>query len=131
MVFLLALLLTLDSPVQTAETVVVRRALVQARIKDPYNQPIMGLKPADFEVTFAGRPAEVVSVDWIAESNEARAAERQIAGEVAPAETSLDDGNGRLFVFLFQRDIGRALPRVQGELGFLPYTVKIVTTFRK
>lgn len=132
MVFLLAFLLTLDSPMQTAETVVVRRAIVQARIKDPYNQPIRDLKPSDFEVIFAGRPAEVLSVNWIPESNEARAEAHLMAGQVAPAETSFgDDDSGRYFVFLFQRDIGRAYARVAGELGFLPYTEKIVDDLPK
>jgi len=128
MVFLLALLL---AQVGTSEVVTVRRVNVNARIVDPYGKPILGLKPADFDVIFGDEHAQVVSVTWVPETAAGRAMVRApefdytVLDAIAQSGGAFED-EGRLFVFLFQKDLALEGSRIGGQLHFLPYVEKIV-----
>lgn len=116
-----ALLFALAPQLETSESYVVRRVLVDARLADPYGKAIVGLNAEDFQVAIGDQQAQVLSVRWIPES----AAGREMAARLPGFDPSEPDAPPRLFIFFFQTDWGRAWQRVRGEMAFLPYAEKI------
>ena len=99
------------------ERITVERIIVDARVTDSRGEPILGLTSADFKVRVDGRPASVESVEWIPET----AAARELADVDRPppeinTTTAVPAPRGRLLVFLFQTDFGRAPSRTIGQM---------------
>lgn len=98
---------------QVKEKITVARVLVDVRVTDERFNPILGLKPADFRVRVDNKAAIVESVDWIEETGEATAPHQTSEPSTASMPATRP---GRLYVFLFQTDFGRAVSRVTGEM---------------
>jgi VWFA-related protein len=97
------------------QTIDVERVIVDARVTNDVGEPILGLQRGDFRVLLDGKPAEIESVDWVAESHDAEQFENaaHVPNGVAPEPPS----RGRLFVIFVQTDFGRAAPRVRGQMA--------------
>jgi len=113
---LLLLLIAFPLAAQVNETITVERILVDARVTNGRGDPILELTPADFRVKIDGIPAKVESVDWIADSAEAR-------DLTMPEITSTTDvpppPKGRLLIYFFQNDFARNHVRLQGHMKTL------------
>jgi VWFA-related protein len=122
--FLLLAALSLPLAAQVREEITVARILIDARVTDSNNDPILGLGPNDFEVKVDGKPATVESVDWIPET----AAQREIAGmddserpQVTTTSADEPTPKGRLFIYFIQTDFARNRARISGQLSFMSY----------
>lgn len=85
------------------ERVDVARVIVDARVLDDHDDPIVGLTADDFLVTIDGKPARIDSATWVGA--------RDPALEAAPLDSTSSLGVGvpagreRLIVFLFQKSM--------------------------
>jgi VWFA-related protein len=104
-----------QTPPPVIQTIDVERVIVDARVTNEAGEPILGLQRADFRVLLDGKPAQIESVDWVAESHDAETFEdaAHVPNGIAPEPAS----RGRLFVIFVQTDFGRAAPRVYGQMG--------------
>jgi VWFA-related protein len=113
--------------IRAEEKITVARVIVDAHITDDEGEPIRNLKPSDLRIRIDGKPAEIESVDWVAETGPAR--EMLAAAEPATPDTiETPPPQGRLFVFFFQTDFQRASSRIGGQIQFLPYAEKFLET---
>ena len=126
----LSLLLLPSAPavaqdIRAHEKITVARVIVDAHITDDHGEPIRNLGPADLRLSIDGKPAEIESVDWVAETGPAR--EMVAAAEPEKGdEVETQPPQGRLFVFFFQTDFQRASSRIGGQMQFLPYAEKFL-----
>jgi VWFA-related protein len=102
-------------PPPLMQTIDVERVIVDARVTNDAGEPILGLQRGDFRVLLDGKPAEIESVDWIAESHDAEQFEN--AAHVPNGAAPEPPSRGRLFVIFVQTDFGRAAPRVSGQMA--------------
>jgi VWFA-related protein len=102
-------------PPPLIQTIDVERVIVDARVTNEVGEPILGLQRGDFRVLLDDKPAEIESVDWVAESRDAEQFENaaHVSNGIAPEPSS----RGRLFVIFVQTDFGRAVPRVAGQMA--------------
>ncbi len=94
------------------ETMSVVRYIVEARVMDAAGHAIKGLAPSDFEVTLAGRTAEVESVIWIGKEGGmgvSPSVEEETAEVRVPA---------RLVVIFVSVDFARNESRIRGQMQF-------------
>lgn len=114
---LFLLLLASTASAQMQEKITVERVLVDARVTDERGEPILGLSPADFRVRIDGIAAKVESVEWVPETEAARAI-AEIDRPPVEVNRTMDvpAPRGRLLVFLFQTDFARAQSRVTGQM---------------
>lgn len=111
--------------IRAQEKITVARVIVDAHITDDHGEPIRNLGPADLRLSIDGRPAEIESVDWVAETGPAR--EMVAAAEPEKGdEVETQPPQGRLFVFFFQTDFQRAPSRIGGQMQFLPYAERFL-----
>ena len=96
-------LVALPAFAQVAEKITVERIMVDARVTELNGEPVMNLRPDDFRVTIDGRPASVLSVEWIPET---------ITGRDATSEKAARQG--RSIVYLFQTDFTGEKTRIRG-----------------
>lgn len=110
--------------VRSGEEIVVERILIDARVTNYGGEPVLDLRPLDFEVKIDGMAARVESVQWIPET----AAARFQAGidEEAFASQQSDDPKGRLFVYFIQTDFARNKERIGGQMKFLSYADRMI-----
>ena len=102
---------------QVQEQITVERIIVDARVTDDHGNVILNLKPSDFRVRVDGKLATVESVDWIPETESGRELVNAARPQGQVNQTMNEPApEGRLFVFLFQTDFGRAPSRVMGEM---------------
>jgi VWFA-related protein len=99
------------------EKIVVERILVDARVVVGNGQPVTGLTPANFTVRIDGKPARVMSADWIPET----AAARELADvDKPPVEVNhtldIQPPRGRLFILFYQTDLAREGVRLGGQM---------------
>ncbi|HSK08329.1 MAG TPA: VWA domain-containing protein [Vicinamibacterales bacterium] len=85
------------------ERVDVARVLIDVRVLDGEGRPVRDLEAADFRVRVDGRPARVESADWVG----AAAAPPPAPGATRRAHPfdPREEPQGRLVVFLFQKDL--------------------------
>jgi len=87
---------------QYVERVDVARVIVDARVLDDRDEPILGLGADDFRVKIDGKRVRVETATWIGETPRTS----EDAREDVPLNPALDpDAAGRLVVFLFQKDL--------------------------
>lgn len=108
-IFAIALSIAAAARAQVSENITVARMLLELRVTDRQNEPVLGLTPDDVDVLVDGKPVPIESVLWYADSAAARAA----AGEEQPAEPQ-----GRLFVVFVQNDFARSNVRLTGQMKF-------------
>jgi VWFA-related protein len=104
-----------QTPPPLIETIDVERIIVDTRVTNEYGEPILGLQPRDFRITIDKKPVEIEAVDWISESHDVEQFEN--AAHVVNGSVPEPQKRGRLFVFFVQTDIGRAAPRVYGQMS--------------
>jgi VWFA-related protein len=85
------------------ERVDVHRVLLDVRVTDGVGQPLEDLTKADFVVRIDGKPAAVESAAWVTGALRSEEAAASPAG--SPAEGPLAPIEGRLVVFLIQKDL--------------------------
>jgi VWFA-related protein len=93
-----------------ADRVNVARMVVDARVLDDLGQPVLGLTAEDFSVRVDGRPARVESATWIGTNAGAAGVEpleaaADVTRQLPEGPQGLQDPQGRLIVFLFQKDL--------------------------
>lgn len=112
-----------QDPPRFTEKVEVARILLDVRAIDPRGSPLVGLEPADFEVRIDGRVARVESVQHITTG--------EPAGHSRPTTTTQlqQQSNGRLVVFLFQKDMHRS--RIPGLMVMLRELRRSLETFSR
>lgn len=132
LLFGLALFLPSIAPAQdirTGEQITVERILIDARVTNYSGDPILGLGAEDFEVRVGGKRATIESVDWIPETEAARAiaeVESEIAGGAAEDSRAPTYPEGRLFIYYIQTDFGRASARLKGHMKFLHFAEQMI-----
>jgi VWFA-related protein len=106
------------------ERVNVRRIVVDARVLDDRDNPVLGLVADDFKVRIDGKARRVETATWVGE----RSAE--IDDEPLASMPGPPDGTplGRLLVFLFQKDLDPS--RVVGLMQMLFKSRNLVDTLR-
>src|SRR5579859_7809844 len=115
LIFLLALAGTASAQMQ--EKITVERIIVDARVTNDRGDAITGLTKADFRVRIDDRPAVVESVEWIPETEAARALADIDKPPVEVNRTMNEPPpRGRLLVFLYQTDFARNRARVVGQM---------------
>ena len=87
-----------------AERVDVERVVVDARVLDKSGDPVTGLGAEDFSVRVGRRPVAIESVMWV-------------GGAAGPADATVQTGDGRLIIFLIQKDFERS--RLAGLMRML------------
>ncbi len=125
---LLLTLFTLPALAQFRESVTVARILLDVRVTDFDGDAILGLEPADFEVTIGGKKAEVLSATWVPESTGAQLLELEPGAAAGDPSTSLGmtESAPRLFVFFIQTDFGRSTERIRGQMHFFKYAEELL-----
>lgn len=127
---LAALLLTLfalPALAQFGESVTVERILLDVRVTDYHGDSILGLEPADFEVTLGGKKVEVLSASWVAESSSLRVDEVDALLDDSTTRSPDDSSPApRLFVFFIQTDFGRNTERIRGQMHFFKYAEELL-----
>ena len=104
------------------DQITVERILVDARVTDYSGDPILNLKPEDFDVRIDGKRAVVESVLWVPETTAARVMAGLNEDEnvaVMPASEDEPAPKGRLFVYFVQTDFSREPVRIGGAIKFL------------
>ena len=86
---------------QPAERVDVTRVIVDARVIDDSGEPVLGLEPADFEVTIGGQPVMVESALWVGGD----AADEDPLPSTALAGMRVSEVRGRLVVLVIQKSL--------------------------
>jgi len=123
----LAALLLAVAPVlhaQVTDTIDVSRIIIDARIWSA-DGTAFELTPADLRVRVDGKPAEIVSIDYVSDVSHTepatQPAEQPEEGiEVIPPPPP----RGRTLIYFVQTDFGRAAQRVVGEM-------QLITNFNK
>lgn len=108
------------------ERVDVTRVIVDARAVDRVGQPILGLRPEDFQVKIDGRPARVESALWVAGGAVDRGGVPLASTELTGYVTTPPPG--RLIVFLFQKDLEPS--RIVGFMRLLIETREFLASFQ-
>jgi VWFA-related protein len=85
------------------ERVDVHRVLLDVRVTDGVGQPLEDLTTADFTVRIDGKPARVESAAWV--TGALRTGEPDAAPAGVPVDTTTSPIEGRLIVFLIQKDL--------------------------
>jgi VWFA-related protein len=85
------------------ERVDVHRVLLDVRVTDGVGQPLEDLAKTDFVVRIDGKPVPVESATWV--TGALRSAETGAAPTGSPAGTTPSTIEGRLIVFLIQKDL--------------------------
>src|SRR6266508_5032121 len=108
---LAAALVQQQPPPRYAETVDVSSVLIDVRVLDDRGAPVVGLEPADFQVSIGGRNVRVQSTAWI----DGRTAPVGAPLSTPASAPAAPPPAGRLIVFLIQRNIskGYAYPLMQ------------------
>jgi len=110
--------------IRSGEEIVVERILIDARVTNYGGEPVLDLRPLDFEVKIDGMAARVESVQWIPET----AAARFQAGvdEETFASQESDAPKGRLFIYFIQTDFARNKARIGGQMKFLSFADQMI-----
>ena len=111
------LLLACSAMAQVQEKMTVERVLIDARVTQKSGDPITGLTKADFNVRIDNKPAQIESVDWISDLAEP-SSENTVGTGFSPSQSPSRPA-GRLLLFFFQTDFGRAKWRVTGQMKLL------------
>jgi VWFA-related protein len=98
-----------------AERVDVERVLVDVRVLEARGQPVLGLGVDDFKVKIGGKPVGVQSVTWVGGDDLNHTVERPRPVELP--ESTEGQPQGRLIVFLFQKDLEPS--RIMGFMRML------------
>lgn len=115
LVAVLAVGASAQTPPPLIQTIEVERIIIEARVTNDVGEPILGLQSGNFRVRIDDKPVEIESVDWVSESHDVEQFEN--AAHVVNGATPEPQKRGRLFVIFVQTDIGRAGPRVQGQMA--------------
>jgi VWFA-related protein len=110
---------------QTSEEITVERIIVDTRVTDYDGDPVTDLTIDDFEVLIDGRRAEIVTAEWIPETEAAR----YLAGMDEEEQETREEPvlqRGRLLILFVQTDFARNGVRVKGHMKFLPYAEQII-----
>jgi VWFA-related protein len=102
---------------QYQETITVSRILLDVRVTDAKGNPILDLKPEDFDVKLGGKSAEVESATWVDEVIRDEE-DAPPSGEVVVGKSQDAALPGRLIVVFIQTDFGRNNARVVGQMHF-------------
>ncbi len=101
------------------DRVEVSRVVIDARIVDGSGRAVRGLRPEHFRVEVDGQPIPLASVDWIGRDDD-RDRRPSPAAPAAYRPEGDDVPDGRLVVFLFQKDLaGSRMP------GFLKMRTRL------
>ena len=92
-----------QEPKPFTERVDVHRVLLDVRVTDGVGRPIEDLATTDFVVRIDGKPAAVESATWV--TGALRREETAAAAAGSPAATRESTIEGRLVVFLIQKDL--------------------------
>jgi VWFA-related protein len=84
------------------ERVDVARVMVDARVLDDRGDPVQGLTAEDFAIAIGGKKARVETATWVGERDGGDAAP---PARETPQRTAASIVQGRLIVFLFQKDL--------------------------
>jgi VWFA-related protein len=87
------------------ERVDVNRVLLDVRVTDGVGQPIEALTKGDFVVRIDGKPAPVESAAWVTGALRSEGFIATPEGAPAPVAAPLPTIEGRLIVFLIQKDL--------------------------
>jgi len=92
-----------QEPKPFTERVDVHRVLLDVRVTDGVGEPIEALAKTDFVVRIDGKPAAVESATWV--TGALRTEGLAMLTPAAPVETAVPPIEGRLIVFLIQKDL--------------------------
>jgi VWFA-related protein len=123
-VLLLAMMTAGSVVAQYAETITVRRLLVDARVTTLEGEPVRPLGPEDFTVRIGGRRATVESAEWI--DDEAGAPIADILPPESHASLPVRRPAGRTLILFIQTDFGRNEQRLKGQMSFNHRLVELV-----
>ena len=104
-----------QTPPPLIQTIEVERIILEARVTNDVGEPILGLQRANFRIKIDDQPVEIESVDWISESHDVEQFEN--AAHIVNGAAPEPQKRGRLFVIFVQTDIGRARPRIYGQMS--------------
>jgi len=91
--------------------------------------PVPGLGPGNFLVKVDGRKAEVESVSWIPSTAEQAASAPVVSRHTLEPSAEPRKIEGRLIVFVFQKDIALRYSRTVGLLQIAPHAREFVRSF--
>lgn len=92
-----------QEPKPFTERVDVHRVLLDVRVTDGVGQPLEDLTKTDFVVRIDGKPVPVESATWV--TGALRSGETGEVTTGSPAGTTMSPIEGRLIVFLIQKDL--------------------------
>ncbi len=118
-----------ETPTPFGTVVEVTRILTEVRVVDSDGMPVLGLGPENFRVKVDGQKVEVESVSWIPST--AAEAARSAEGSPRPENDSADrqKSEGRLIVFVFQKDIALRYSRTVGLAQIAPHAQEFIRSF--
>lgn len=102
--------------------ITVERIIIDAHVIDDRGNPLEDLRPSDFKVLIDGEPAQIESVEWIPADQE------RIEVPAGEGEMEEPAPPGRLLVFFFQTDFGRATARVKGQMRMIAHANDFLET---
>ena len=114
---------------RTGEEITVERILIDARVTNYSGDPVLALAANDFQVRVGGKPAVIESIEWIPETEAARAiaeVEGLATGDAGEDSGPPDIPQGRLFIYYIQTDFGRAAARLKGHMKFLHFAEQMI-----
>lgn len=101
--------------------ITVERILLDLYVTNSRGEPVDDLRPSNFRVRIDGRPAEVDAIEFIDMT-----APPPLPGEVHPESELAQRPQGRLLVFFFQTDFGRATLRMSGHVKMIHYALEFL-----
>jgi VWFA-related protein len=87
------------------ERVDVHRVILDVRVTDGVGQPLVDLATTDFQVRIDGKPAPVESATWVTGALRSAETGATPTGSPAAATSTMPTIEGRLIVFLIQKDL--------------------------
>jgi hypothetical protein len=108
-----------QEPPPVSEVINVERIILDVRVVDTFGNPIPNLKPGDFRVRVGNKVATVVAAEWIDETKPPELPELPAEGTEGETPAIPEMQSGRILVFFFQNDFGRANMRVVGHMKVL------------
>ena len=123
-----ALVLSAVLAAQVQESITVHRVVVDVRVTDAAGEPVTDLRPEEFEVRIARKPAVVEAAEWV---QDVAGSQLSVVQRETPQTTSNQQPAtpGRTLVLFIQTDFARHHTRTHGQLNFLRYADDMIRAF--
>jgi VWFA-related protein len=122
-----ALVLSAVLAAQVQESITVHRVVVDVRVTDAAGEPVTDLRPEDFEVRIARKPAVVEAAEFVRDVVGSQLSEP--SGDTARTTDNRQPTTGRTLVLFIQTDFARHHTRTHGQLNFLRYADDMIRAF--